>query len=198
MATNTSTTNRLLKCSLAILWTLAAVTLFHWGRSALARALYQKESQTALHEALASGRPRIPTPHEWLGRLAIPRLQLSVMVLEGAEESDLALGVGHIPGTARPGQSGNAGLAGHRDTFFRALRGIRPGDEILWTSLENSSRYVVEFTEVVDAAEIRVLNSTEETTLTLVTCYPFYYIGPAPERFVVRAHLAGNRPDPGE
>jgi len=113
-------------------------------------------------------------------------------VLEGDDEATLKLGVGHVPGTAVPGEHGNAALAGHRDTFFRSLRGIHLGDEIRWTSPEYSARYRVESMRVVDPAARDVLNPTDDSVLTLITCYPFNFIGPAPQRFIVRARQVSN------
>ncbi len=122
-----------------------------------------------------------------IGRMEIARLGLSVMVIEGADGKALRRGAGHIPGTALPGQPGNVGISAHRDTFFRPLRQIRVDDVILLTTLEGEYRYRVVFTKVVSPAEVGVLDSTGGEILTLVTCHPFYFVGPAPNRFIVRA-----------
>lgn len=122
-----------------------------------------------------------------LGRIEIPRIGLAVMILEGVDEGTLRRGIGHIPGTPLPGQEGNAAIAGHRDTFFRALRNIRKGDEILLTTLAGSYRYQVRATKVVDPEDTDVLDASRDHILTLVTCYPFNFIGSAPQRFIVRA-----------
>ncbi len=122
-----------------------------------------------------------------IGRLEIPRLGLSVMIVEGVGEGDLKRAVGHIPGTALPGRSGNSAIAGHRDTFFRPLRLIRPNDAIVLSTLDGTYRYRVVFTTVVAPDDVRVLKPTGRDSLTLVTCFPFYFIGSAPERFIVRA-----------
>ena len=111
------------------------------------------------------------------------------MILEGTDERTLQRAVGHIAGTALPGQPGNVALAGHRDTFFRGLRNIRANDEITLSTLRGSYRYRVDSTRVVGPEATEVLASSPEGALTLVTCYPFYFVGPAPKRFVVRAHL---------
>jgi sortase A len=124
-----------------------------------------------------------------LGRIEIPRLGLSAMVREGDDDATLAVAVGHIPGTAQLGERGNVVLAGHRDTFFRALRGIRRRDAIRVSTPRRQDDYVVESTEVVGPKEIRVLEKTQDGHLTLVTCYPFNFVGSAPKRFVVRASL---------
>lgn len=122
-----------------------------------------------------------------LGRIKIPRLGLSAVVLEGTEPRTLRLGVGHIRGTAIPGQHGNAAIAGHRDNFFRALKDIHDGDEIQLDMADTSTRYRVVWAKIVPPEDVSVLDSTSEPALTLVTCYPFYFIGAAPKRFVVRA-----------
>jgi sortase A len=122
-----------------------------------------------------------------IGRLQIPRLKLSVMVREGADERTLSRAVGHIPGTALPGKMGNVGLAGHRDTFFRALRDIREDDAIEFETTHGAYRYVVKSTKIVGPRDVSVLAASGGENLTLVTCYPFYYVGSAPKRFIVRA-----------
>jgi sortase A len=132
-----------------------------------------------------------------LALLEIPRLELSVLVLDGIDEWSLNRGVGWIPGTAQPGSDGNVGIAGHRDGFFRALRGIAPGDVLEWRGRDGLRRYQVEWTRVVAPEDVAVLAPTEGAALTLVTCHPFFYAGPAPERFVVRAREIGAAPAPG-
>ncbi len=122
-----------------------------------------------------------------VGRLEIPRVGLSVVVAEGADDATLRRAAGHIPGTGLPGSSGNVGIAGHRDTLFRSLRGIRLEDTILLTTLQGAYRYRVVSTKIVDPSDVAVLNPDGGEILTLVTCYPFYFIGPAPDRFIVRA-----------
>jgi sortase A len=130
-----------------------------------------------------------PNPQAILGRLEIPRLKLSVMVLEGVDEPELMLGAGHVPGTALPGPTGNVGIAGHRDTYFRALRDIRPSDQIRFSTRDGVYHYVVESTKVTDPSDVGVLSRSDTGRLTLVTCYPFTFLGSAPERFIVQARL---------
>jgi sortase A len=132
-----------------------------------------------------------PGPQAVIGRLEIPRLKLSVMVREGADEGTLSRAVGHIPGTAFPGKIGNVGLAGHRDTFFRALRNIRADDTIELETTAGTYRYAVKSTRIVTPRDVSVLQASGGETLTLVTCYPFYYVGSAPKRFIVRATQLG-------
>lgn len=126
-------------------------------------------------------------PGEPEGRLVIPRLDVDVVVAHGAGESTLHRAVGHIPGTALPGSGGNVGLAGHRDHYFRPLEKIREGDEILFDAPERTFRYRVEWIGLVDPSDVWILNPTSGPALTLVTCYPFRYVGSAPRRFIVRA-----------
>ena len=128
-----------------------------------------------------------PRSGEPVGRIEIPRLHLSVMVLEGAAPKTLQVAAGHIHGTALPGSQGNVGIAAHRDTFFRPLRDLRRNDEILVATAYGTFRYIVDAIEIVDPSDVQVLHQTSDPQLTLVTCYPFAYIGSAPKRFIVHA-----------
>jgi sortase A len=130
---------------------------------------------------------RRPSPAELIGRISIPRLHLSAMVREGIDRKTLKLAIGHIPATALPWQAGNVGVAGHRDTFFRGLKDLKTGDEIQFSTLSGDFQYVVEALAIVDPDNAGALAPTSENVLTMVTCYPFYYVGAAPKRFVVRA-----------
>ncbi len=132
-----------------------------------------------------------------IGRMEVPRLGLSAMVLEGDDAPMLRRGIGHIPGTALPGGWGNIAIAGHRDTFFRTLRGVRANDIITLTTATGRYRYRVESIEVVTPEHTEVLEASAQPTLTLVTCYPFSFVGAAPDRFVVRARLVAGPPHPG-
>jgi sortase A len=122
-----------------------------------------------------------------LGEIQVPRLHLKAIVVQGDSHTILRRAVGHIPETALPGEPGNVALAGHRDTFFRPLRNIRLGDSITLQTPTGAFQYLVESTEVVPATAVEILNATPGHTLTLITCFPFDYIGPAPKRYVVRA-----------
>ena len=122
-----------------------------------------------------------------LGQIEITRLGVAAMILEGTNDKTLRRAVGHISGTALPGQQGNVGIAGHRDSFFRALRNVRQDDEITLTTLDATYRYRVDSTKIVGPEDTQVLDNSSEDMLTLVTCYPFYFVGPSPERFIVRA-----------
>jgi sortase A len=123
-----------------------------------------------------------------LGQIEIRSIGLTAMIAEGDNGRTLRRAVGHITGSALPGQQGNVVIAGHRDTFFRPLRNIHKDDEITLTTLNGTYRYRVDSTQVVEPEDTEVLDRSDDAILTLVTCYPFYYVGPAPKRFVVRAH----------
>ena len=125
-----------------------------------------------------------------LAVLRIPKIRLEVAVLQGTDDRTLDRAVGHIEDTAQPGTDGNSGIAGHRDGFFRGLKDIAPGDAIELDTLEGKDVYRVERAWVVDPEDVSVLDPTPTRALTLVTCYPFYYVGSAPRRFIVRAVLA--------
>jgi sortase A len=122
-----------------------------------------------------------------IGRIEIPRLLLSAVVVEGTGKTILRRAVGHIPGTALPGEPGNVGLTGHRDTFFRPLKDLKINDEIQFSTLKGNFKYEVESLRVVEPDNVGVLATSGHNVLTLVTCYPFYYVGPAPQRWIVRA-----------
>jgi sortase A len=119
--------------------------------------------------------------------LRIPKIRLEVAVLSGTDDRTLDRALGHIENTAVPGTDGNSGIAGHRDGFFRGLKDIAPGDVIELDTLQGKDAYRVERTWVVAPEDISVLDPTGGRTLTLVTCYPFYFVGAAPQRFIVRA-----------
>jgi sortase A len=139
------------------------------------------EAATALPATLREGDP--------LGIVAIPRLGLSVVVAQGESDAVLRRGVGHLADTALPGAGGNVVLAGHRDTYFRALEDVRRGDVISVRTLDGDYEYVVESTDAVAPTDLRVLEPTDTATLTLITCFPFRFVGAAPDRFIVRARL---------
>jgi len=130
-----------------------------------------------------------PPPGSILGRLEIPSINLSVMLLQGTDDWTLDRAVGHIEGTALPGQSGNMGIAGHRDGFFRDLRKLARSDTLTLTTLQGRFEYRINTIKIVSPSDTTVLEATRTPTLTLVTCYPFYYVGAAPERYVVTAEM---------
>jgi sortase A len=129
-----------------------------------------------------------------MGRLEIRSIGLSVPIVEGFNPADLRRGVGHVHGTAMPGGLGNMALAGHRDTFFRSLRSIRRGMTVSVFTPDGRYDYVVDSTTIVDPNQVSVLAIHEIPEMTLITCYPFDFIGSAPHRFITRAHLKSIEP----
>jgi sortase A len=130
-------------------------------------------------------------PGDTVARLTIPRLKGEWYVVEGTEDSTLRLGPGHLTGTAFPGEKGNCVIAGHRDTQFRRLKDIQKGDEIVLSTSIGESRYKVTGWQIVKPTDTRSLNDTPDAVLNLITCYPFYYVGNAPNRFIVHAEMTG-------
>lgn len=133
-----------------------------------------------------------------LAILRIPKIKLEVAVLPGTDDFVLNRAVGHIEDTALPGADGNSGIAGHRDGYFRGLKDIATGDLIELETVQSKATYRVERTWIVDPEDVSVLDPTPGRSITLVTCYPFYFVGSAPQRFIVRAehvdNLAASRP----
>ena len=202
-----------------ILFVIGILALGYYGYIAAGARIYQAQQTRQFEQAVRQStlaspagetpNPRIPIdvspapvprssavgfdapgrPGSVLGQIEIRKIGLAVMILEGTDNYALRRAVGHIPDTPLPGQPGNVAIAGHRDTFFRGLRKIAKNDEITLTTWSGSFRYVVDFSEVVEPSDTEVLDPSSEAILTLVTCYPFYYVGPAPKRFIVRAHM---------
>jgi sortase A len=176
-----------------ILFACAALFLGYCGYVLLDTMLFQRREQQSLdrlvsfpHAAPAPAQP-VVAPDGLIGRIEILRLGVSVIVVEGIGTAALRRAVGHIPGTGLPGHPGNVGIAAHRDTFFRPLRNIRNDDIITLTTVAGEFRYRVVSTKVVNPSDIAVLDPDGNEILTLVTCYPFYFVGSAPDRFIVRA-----------
>ncbi len=144
--------------------------------------------------ATASTRLHAPVVHQGsaIGELSIPRVALEVVVLHGSDTQTLRRGPGHLENTALPGKIGNVVIAGHRDSFFRRLRDVTAGDDVFIDTSEGHFHYRVTSTEVVNAQDVSVLDQTGAATLTLITCYPFWVLGPAPDRFIVRGELVAN------
>lgn len=157
---------------------------------------YQSYEQSKFEAASLSQASRLLVEGGVIGEIEVARLHLKAIVVQGDSHTLLRRAVGHIPDTALPGTPGNVVLAGHRDTFFRPLRNIRLGDAISLKTSDGDFQYLVESTQVVPAGDMEVLNSSSDRILTLITCFPFDYIGPAPNRFVVRARqLVAPSPD---
>lgn len=171
-----------------------ALAVSYVALTLLRAKLYQKAADNDLSKQIIEqdqhkvGQPKAAAKEgDLLGRIEIPRLGLKVAILEGTTSRTLRLGAGHIKGTALPGEPGNIGIAGHRDTFFRDLKDIRSSDEIQIQTAARLSRYEVDRVRIVAPNDIGVLAPSAESAITLVTCYPFHYIGAAPERFIVHA-----------
>ena len=165
-----------------------ALTLVH-------AKLYQDAAGEALDQQISAQEQHKVSPSrtvakegDVLGRIEIPRLGVNVAILEGTTSQTLRLGVGHIESTALPGETGNIGIAGHRDTYFRAVKDIRTNDEIQIQTATGLSRFEVDSVQIVDPGDTGVLAPSAGSAITLVTCYPFHFIGAAPKRFVVHAH----------
>ena len=159
-------------------------------------AVYE-QSQTALLQEESSGESPVPeaaagatrSPRvdpKVLGRIEIARLGVSGVIRDGVDGETLRRAVGRVPNSARPGEKGNLVLAAHRQQQFRGLRHVRPGDRIRLTTPRGRFEYEVERAWVVEPQEVSVMDATPGRQITLLTCYPFDYVGPAPQRFVVR------------
>jgi sortase A len=186
---------RLLCWSQRLLIITGTLALGYVGFTVLDARLFQASAkrslETQIHREVERHEPQAKSAvktGDVLGRVDIPRLGISVAVLEGTSSRMLRLGAGHIEGTALPGETGNSGIAGHRDTFFRELKDIHLNDEIQIQTATGLFRYQVDWMRVVEPSDTTVLASSRKSTVTLVTCYPFYFVGSAPKRFVVRAH----------
>lgn len=186
-----------------------------WATSSLESHAYQKAQARRLDAIVpaaaayeggaattAGGTPFIATAARseagrtgLVGRIEIPRLKLSAMVAEGMDEPTLKRAVGHVPRTAFPGEYGNVGLAAHRDSFFRKLRGIRKSDVIRITTPDGTFQYAVDTIAIVTPEQVEYLYPTVSPVVTLVTCYPFDYVGNAPKRFIVRARQVEGVPE---
>lgn len=177
---------------------VAAMTWFAAGQIYAAReqAALSRELETARKTLRITTAPASAPPPATLatralvGRIEVPRLRLSALAREGVDVRTLRGSVGHVPGTALPGAPGNAAFAAHRDTFFSPLAGIRKGDAVVVTTPGGVHRYTVVGTRVVQPSDVSVLRSGDRAQLTLVTCYPFDFVGSAPQRFIVQAELA--------
>jgi sortase A len=148
---------------------------------------YQAVEKTKFESASRSESPRIVAVGGVIGELEIPSLGLDDIFVQGDSPRILRRAVGHVSETALPGEEGNVVLTAHRDTFFRPLRKIRQGDRITLKTSGGDFQYRVESTAVVSASDVQVLQASDGRTLTLITCFPFYYVGSAPDRFIVRA-----------
>jgi sortase A len=179
----------------SILFLVGALTISYVALTLLYAKHYQEaagktlEKQIYAKEQHKAGLSQdVAKEGDVLGRIEVPRLKLRVAILEGTTAHTLRLGVGHIDGTAFPGTAGSIGIAGHRDTYFRGLKDIRRNDDILIQTAAGISTYEVDWIRITDPGDGGILAPTADSGLTLVTCYPFHYIGAAPERYVIHAH----------
>jgi sortase A len=179
---------------------LGAVVCLGWCVFVVARAWrYQSRATATTSSAPATSMPAVETPVETpagpsalpigepMGRIEVPRLHVSAAVANGDDDGTLTVAIGHLPDTPFPWEAGNSALAGHRDTFFRQLRNIRVGDDMRVATPYGDFAYQVSRTLIVTPDDLSVLEPTPEPTLTLITCYPFSYVGHAPKRFIVQA-----------
>jgi len=181
----TTRRNRLLRFAESFLLFVGIAGIAVWGWSRLREKLAQhQDSKEFDYSTLTPGKqpPRAVPDNAVIGRILIPRLRFRAMVRQGTSARTLDVAVGHIPGTAFPGDTGNVAMAAHRDTLFRALRDIQNDDLIEFETERGSYRYTVEGTQIVKPENVGVLKAGSSNELTLVTCYPFDYIGSAPER----------------
>jgi len=167
-----------------------------WTWSMLHTAVSQREASRRFDEQMRNAPPPrareippAPKPGALIGRLVIPHLNLRAMVREGTDYRTLDIALGHVRGTAMPGAAGNVAIAGHRDTLFRCLKDITKDDRIVFETTYGTYTYSVENTLIVKPKDVGVLAPGSESQITLVTCYPFYYVGAAPDRFIVQGRL---------
>ena len=190
----------ILTLSYRLLFVLGCSAIAYYATAAAAAEYYQACTQEQLNrvadhlievksDAWLSRRSplRVGSGLTLVGRLVVPRIGLSAMVADGTSSRVLRLAIGHVPETAAPGSSGNVALVAHRDTFFRRLGDLHRGDLIHVIVPGSQYNYEVVFTSIVRPDETWVLQPATGQTLTLVTCYPFHFVGAAPNRFVVRA-----------
>lgn len=180
------------------LWSRASIQSFHSSQEASSAGETQKSAadKSNVDFNLWSDK-RIAAYKESLAQhfdkpvavLRIDKIHLEVPVLEGTDDLTLNRGVGRIPGTSSPGQAGNIGIAGHRDGFFRGLKDVQLGDTIVLETQQRPDTYVIDKVEIVTPDDTSVLRSTSVPSITLVTCYPFYFIGSAPQRYIVHATI---------
>ncbi len=180
-------------------WALFSLGALLIGKCVIDLSAGHQFQQRALTSAVEHGVIRTaaitPTGYEKtkiVGRLMVPRLGLSVPVVEGDGTEQLRLAAGHVSNTPLPGEPGNSVIAGHRDTVFYDLRKIEAGDKMEFADADNVHKYRVSSTRIVAPEDVSVMNKADGRRLTLVTCYPFSFVGPAPQRFVVVAEAEGS------
>lgn len=190
------------------LWGLSDGAVYQYTQGAHFNRETAGDFEIAREPAIVDAPPR-PRVSSWLapalprrdplliGRLEIPSIHLDVMMREGVDEASLRKAAGHLPASALPGQTGNVVVLGHRDTFFRPLRGIAQGDPIRVRTRSGSFQYIVDVIQVVPPEQsLEIQQDMPAESITLITCFPFDYVGPAPRRFIVRARMVASELDP--
>jgi sortase A len=185
-------TRRVFRAAYYVFLAAGIMALGYAGCAVLDRYWYQGVETRKFETIIAHAKPSVidaaPIANgRVIGEIQVPRLGLKAIIVQGDSAKLLRLAVGHLPETALPGEAGNVALAGHRDGLFRPLRDVQPGDSIILRTPDREFQYQVEWTAVVPPTAARVIQPTSQPTLTLVTCFPFHYVGAAPERFIVRA-----------
>jgi sortase A len=184
---------RFIRWTRRVLVLCGALALAYVGFTLIDAGIYEKAAELKLQKQIQTQEthpaqsPKLLKEGDILGQIRIPRIGVSVVVLEGTTSQTLQHGVGHIGGTALPGEPGNIGIAGHRDTYFRGLKDLRAHDEIQMQTVAGLATYEVDWIQITVPSDVAIVSHTTESALTLVTCYPFHFIGAAPERFVVHA-----------
>lgn len=158
----------------------------YWSQRELQKQWAEQQNN---HSAAAQNAAVTPVVDDGLTRLTIPRIDLAAVVVEGTGRKQLLLGPGHMESTPAPGEIGNSVISAHRDTFFRHIYELQKGDEIVVQRNGKTFKYAVLGKQVVQPTDYSVVDQTKDARLTLITCYPTYYIGPAPERLVVVSKL---------
>jgi sortase A len=189
----------------SLLLVIGLVCVGYYAYTLANQQIYQSYENWAFDHRIAqpakvSSSP-IPAEGTVIGRVSVDRLNLSAMVRQGVSAKTLSEAVGHVPSTALPGQAGNFAIAAHRDTLFRALKDIRIGDVVTFQSETGLYHYQVVATQIVKPTDVSVLRADgggliqqPGNLLTMITCYPFYYVGSAPKRFIVEARLVNSGP----
>jgi sortase A len=199
MSQSEEITRRALRAASYTLFVAGIMALGYAGYAVLDQYWYQEVETSKFDTASPTAEPRginvaRIADGEVIGEIEVHRLGLKAIVVQGDSERLLRRAVGHLPETALPGEAGNVALAGHRDGLFRPLSHVQPGDSITFSTPDREFQYQVEWTAVVPPTAVRVIQPTSEPALTLVTCFPFYYVGAAPERLVVRARIIAVAP----
>ena len=156
------------------------------------RLVREWQQQNASHQGITARQPTRTDANDTLTRLSIPKINFDAVVVEGTTHKDLLLGPGHLKDTVEPGEIGNAAISAHRDTFFRHIHELEKGDQVVVQRGGKEYHYEVTGKQVVDPDDVFVLKPTKDAQLTLITCYPTYYIGPAPHRLIVFSRMVDN------